>query len=250
VALPLGLTRVVGHRGAAMRAPENTLASFREAARLGAGWVELDVKLTQDGVPVVIHDESLKRTTDKRGDVRETPWRMLAEADAGSWFAPAYKGERVPRLTDALAVIAECGLGVNIEIKPCPGRERETAEVAIAAARSCWPERLPPPLVSSFKRPALAAAQQAMPATWPRGLLLDKQDRDWREAAKELDCRAINANWKRLTPAWAKEIKAAGLALVVWTCNLPQEAKRLVGLGVDAVITDAPDLIAPEIAGI
>jgi glycerophosphoryl diester phosphodiesterase len=250
VTLPLGLARVVGHRGAAMRAPENTLASFREAARLGAGWVELDVKLTSDGVPVVIHDESLNRTTDRRGEVRETAFAELAKADAGSWFGQAFAGERVPRLDDALTAIAGCGMGVNIEIKPCPGLERETAEAAVATAKACWPERLPAPLFSSFKRPALAAAQQAMPQSWPRGLLLDRQDRDWLAAAKDLGCRAINANWKRLTPEWASEIKAAGLALVVWTCNLPAEARRLVDLGVDAVITDAPDLIAPEIASI
>src|SRR3954454_23608769 len=102
--LPLRLARVVGHRGAAMRAPENTLASFREAARLGAGWVELDVKLTQDGVPVVIHDETLNRTTDRQGAVRSMGFAELAEADAGSWFGPAYAGERVPRLEDALGV--------------------------------------------------------------------------------------------------------------------------------------------------
>jgi glycerophosphoryl diester phosphodiesterase len=250
VDLPLGLARVVGHRGAAMRAPENTLASFREAARLGAGWVELDVKLTSDGVPVVIHDERLDRTTDRRGEVRLMGFAELEAADAGAWFGPAFAGERVPRLEDALRVIAACGMGVNIEIKPCPGRERETAEAAVATAKAYWPESLPAPLFSSFKRPALAAAQQTMPAAWPRGLLLDRQDRDWLAAAKELGCRAINANWKRLSPAWASEIKAAGLALVVWTCNLPAEARRLVQMGVDAVITDAPDLIAPEIAGI
>jgi len=250
VPLPLGLTRVVGHRGAAMRAPENTLAGFREAARLGAGWIELDVMLTRDDVPVVIHDETLDRTTDRHGPVDAIAWASLAAADAGSWFAPDFAGERVPRLGDALKVIAECGMGVNVEIKPCFGRERETAEAAVATAKTSWPSHLPAPLFSSFKRPALAAAQQAMPEAWPRGLLLDRKDRDWLEAARTLGCRAINANWKKLTPDWAKEIKAAGFALVAWTCNVPAEARRLVQIGVDAVITDAPDLIAPAISGI
>jgi glycerophosphoryl diester phosphodiesterase len=247
--LPLGLSRIVGHRGAAMRAPENTLASFRKAAALGAGWVEHDVMLTADGVPVVIHDESLDRTTDLSGRVDGTPAGAIAAADAGRWFGPEFAGERVPTLGQALGVIAECGLGVNIEIKPGPGRERDTAKAALAVAEAAWPRHLPPPLVSSFKRTALAAAQEALPA-WPRGLLLDRRAKDWLEAAKALDCRSVNANWKRLTPAWAKAIKAAGLALVVWTCNSPEEARRLIGLGVDAVITDAPDLLAPAIGGI
>ncbi|MBI1774695.1 MAG: glycerophosphodiester phosphodiesterase [Proteobacteria bacterium] len=244
----LGLARIVGHRGAALRAPENTLAGFRKAAELGAGWVELDVMLTRDGVPVVIHDETLDRTTDRTGRIEASDWRELADADAGIRFAPAFAGERVPLLSEALAVIAGCGMGVNIEIKPCPGRERETALEAVATAKACWPGHLPPPLFSSFKRPALAAAQEAMPE-WPRGLLLDRHERDWRAAAEALGCRAINPNWKHLTPKWVSEIKAAGLAVVTWTCNLPEEARRLVGLGVDAVITDAPDLLVPAIGG-
>jgi glycerophosphoryl diester phosphodiesterase len=247
--LPLGLSRIVGHRGAAMRAPENTLASFRKAASLGAGWVELDVMLSADGVPVVIHDETLDRTTDRTGRVDATPSGAIAAADAGAWFAADYAGERVPTLAAALAVIAECRMGVNIEIKPCPGQEARTARAALAVAEAAWPAHLPPPLVSSFKPTALVAAQEALPA-WPRGLLLDRRGKDWLEAAKALDCRSINANWKRLTPAWAKAIKAAGLALVVWTCNSPDEARRLIGIGVDAVITDAPDLLAPAIGGI
>ena len=125
------LPRVIGHRGAAAVAPENTLASLRRAKELGAGWVEFDVKLTRDGAAVLIHDERLERTTDGRGEVARTTLAELRKLDAGAWFDPAFAGERVPTLGDALALCGELGLGINVEVKPCPGREAETARVAV-----------------------------------------------------------------------------------------------------------------------
>ena len=88
------LPRVIGHRGIAARAPENTLAGFRRAAELGVAWVELDVQLTSDGVPVVFHDDGLERTTDGQGLLIETPLAVLRGLDAGAWFGPAFAGER------------------------------------------------------------------------------------------------------------------------------------------------------------
>src|SRR3954471_19401513 len=114
----LQLPKVIGHRGAAAYAPENTLASFREARRRGATWVEIDVKLTADGVPIVMHDESLKRTTGIDRLVAETPRTDLPKD--------------VPTFEEAIACFAELGLGCNVEIKPCPGREVETARGTVA----------------------------------------------------------------------------------------------------------------------
>src|SRR5215469_3189755 len=113
---PLELPKVVGHRGAAAYAPENTLASFREARRRGATWVETDVKLTADRVPILMHDESLRRTTGVDRLVAETPRAELPT--------------NVPTLEEAVGCFSELGLGCNVEIKPCPAREVETAEVA------------------------------------------------------------------------------------------------------------------------
>src|SRR5881394_1083936 len=113
----LQLPKVIGHRGAAAYAPENTLASFREARRRGATWVEIDVKLTADGVPVVMHDASLKRTMGVDRLVAETP-RADLPAD-------------VPTLEQAIACFLDLGLGCNFEIKPCEGREAETALVTV-----------------------------------------------------------------------------------------------------------------------
>jgi len=145
----LQLPKVIGHRGAAAYAPENTLASFREARRRGATWVEIDVKLTRDGVPIVMHDASLKRTM---GIDRLVAEMLRAELPAD-----------VPTFEEAIACFAELGLGCNVEIKPCEGREQETARVTVETLRRSWPAQLPPPLLSSFKDASLAAARDAAP---------------------------------------------------------------------------------------
>jgi glycerophosphoryl diester phosphodiesterase len=247
VALPLGLARVIGHRGAPKRAPENTVAAFRLAAALGAGWVELDAKLSKDGVPMVIHDETVDRTTDGHGDVRATTAATLATLDAGGWFSPDFRGEPLPTLETALRAIAEAGLGANVEIKACPGRERETARAVIDTTRRVWPQRLPAPIYSSFAVGALEAARAHAPDAI-RGLLLDGFQRDWNELAERLDCRAVHPRASALTAAWVAEIKASGRATLTWTVNDPKRAELLVSWGVDAVITDVPDRLVPVLA--
>jgi hypothetical protein len=120
------LPRVVGHRGAAASAPENTLAGLRRAHQLGVGWVEFDVKLSGDGVPILMHDAVLERTTDGKGAVADTAYADIRALDAGAWFGPEFAGERVPSFDEAIDLLLSHGLGANVEIKPCPGRERET----------------------------------------------------------------------------------------------------------------------------
>src|SRR5579859_6338194 len=105
---------IIGHRGAAGLAPENTLAAIRAAAAAGARWVELDVQLTRDGVPVLLHDSTLERTTDGEGKVGDADLDALRRVDAGSWFAPRFLGQRVPTLAEAVAELGQLGLGANL----------------------------------------------------------------------------------------------------------------------------------------
>jgi glycerophosphoryl diester phosphodiesterase len=224
----LQLPKVIGHRGAAAYAPENTLESFREARRRGATWVETDIKLTADGVPIVMHDDSLKRTTGVDRLVAETP---RAELPAG-----------VPTFEEAIACFGEEGLGCNVEIKPCPGREAETGRVVVDTLRRCWPARLPPPLLSSFKDASLAAAREAAPE-FARALLLGEIGDDWKMRAEAVGAAGINTNGKKLTAVRAVEIRKAGFTLSVYTIDDGDVAKALIGMGVDCIITDAPDVI-------
>jgi len=118
-----------------MRAPENTLAGLRKACELGARWVEFDVQATRDDCPVLLHDARLERTTNGYGIAADRTAADLAGLDAGAWFAPRYRGERVPRLADALALLDALGMGAVIEVKAEPGDGPRTMRATLADAR-------------------------------------------------------------------------------------------------------------------
>ena len=242
----LQLPKVIGHRGAAAYAPENTLASFHEAKRRGASWVEFDVKLAACGTPILMHDSALKRTAGLDRLASELSWAEIAKLDAGSWFGPQFAGERVPSFEQTIACLIELGLGANVEIKPCAGREVETALAVVEMLRRPW-QALPPLLLSSFKDASLAAAHEAAPA-FDRAILIDELGDDWRRRAEGVQAMGVNTNGKKLAPGRAAEIGRAGYALSVYTINDPAQARALVAMGVDCVITDAPDVVLDALA--
>jgi glycerophosphoryl diester phosphodiesterase len=230
----LDLPPVIGHRGAAAHAPENTLASFAKAADLGCRMVEFDVRLTKDCVPIVFHDDTLERRTNGSGPVGAKTLLELKRLDAGA-------GERIPTLDEVLALCLERGMAVNIELKPAAGAERATTIAALAAAGRLWPSDRPPPLLSSFSRAALALAGDIAP--WPRGLLVDRVPAGWRQLAESLGCVAVHAHHRWLSAGRAAEIRAAGFALLAYTINTPRRAQTLWSRGAVAVFSDAPDRI-------
>ena len=231
---------VVGHRGAAAYAPENTLASIRKAAEQGCQMVEFDVKLTRDRVAILMHDSALSRTTNGRGWAARRDFAEIRELDAGSWFDPSFAGEHPPSLEEVVALLVELDLAANIEIKPCPGRELETAEVTCGELKLHWPEGKAPPLISSFARPSLEAAKRVAPFC-PRGLLVERLPRDWRVAMERLECSTMHLSQKYAEPNRLAELKAEAVPLVVWTVNDPAQAEAMREAGVQAVITDMPD---------
>lgn len=236
--------RVIAHRGASSYAPENTLAAFALAAGQGAKAIECDAKLTRDGAIVLMHDDTLDRTSSGRGAVRRFDLKAIRALDAGAWFDARFKGERVPTLEEALAQWARLGLLPQIEIKPCPGRAAETGAAVARATARLWPKHLPCPLLSSFAVKSLAAAREAAPSL-PRAWLTERLPLDWKRRAERLRCAALHCNQKYLTEAKARRVKDAGLALRCYTVNEPAKAKLLFGWGVDAVFTDCPDRILP-----
>lgn len=238
------LPRVIGHRGAASHAPENTLAGLRKAAELGAPWVEFDVRLTSDKVAILHHDDSLKRTARRNRAAAAMSYAEIGELEAGSWFGESFRGEAIPSLSATIALLGELGLGANIEIKPAAGQEGETARVALEVVRAEWSESLPPPLITSFKPQSLQAAQQCAPEI-PRGLLLKELKEGWREEAARLDCVSIHLSRQKTSKAAIDLVHKAGYALAVYTVNDPREAKRLYDWGADCIITDSPELILP-----
>jgi glycerophosphoryl diester phosphodiesterase len=229
--------RIIGHRGEPAAAPENTLASFRQAAKDGARWVEFDATLTADGRPVVFHDDALDRTTDGNGLLDDTTFEALRSLDAGSWYGPQFAGELVPTLEEVLEQLAELGLGFNMEIKPARGRESETARVTLATATACWPASGPTPLVTSFSRVCVAAAKEQTPQ-WPRGLIFDRVPDDWREIGKQLAGATFGADHRHLTPDQVREMTAAGYQVTSYTVNDAARARTLFDWGVAAIFTD------------
>ncbi|MSO85608.1 MAG: glycerophosphodiester phosphodiesterase [Rhodospirillales bacterium] len=239
---PPQVPRVIGHRGAAGHAPENTIASLKIAAALGAHWVEFDVKLASGGELILFHDNTLDRTTDGKGKVAETPLGQIKALDAGKWYQAGFAGERVPTLDEALVVLARFSLGANVEIKPCPGRERETGETAAQALKARWPGRLPAPLVSSFSVAALAAAANQAPE-FPRALLFREPPENWRALAEEIGATAIHCNHQFLDRARVAALREAGYAVRAYTVNDVRAAVQLFSWGVASVFTDYPDRI-------
>jgi glycerophosphoryl diester phosphodiesterase len=236
------LPKVIGHRGAAAYAPENTLEGIREAARRGARWVEFDAKLTGDGVVILMHDDTLDRTTSGRGAVSRTSYDEIGRLDAGAWFGADWRGARVPRLADALALLVELDMQANIEIKPCAGRDVETAEAVVEVVRHSCPAARPGPLLSSFSRASLGKAQAQAPDI-PRGFLIWGFIADWDVAAAALGCVSIHCADQHLTPSWAEQIRKAGYGLAVYTVNDSVRARQLQGWGVQCLFTDRPDAI-------
>lgn len=245
---PLTIPPVIAHRGASASAPENTLSAFRRAHELGARWVEFDVKLTADNRPVVFHDDTLDRTTDGRGRVAGTPLAALGELDAGQWFDPDFAGELVPTLEEVLDLLAEMGMGANMELKPCPGRAEETAAVVLESARQAWPESAQPLLISSFDRTCLAIARDTAPQ-WPRGLLVEALTDDWRDAAEAAGALSVHCAAGPLGPSQVSEMLDAGYRVMVYTVNDPGRALNLWDWGVHGIITDRPEVLLPLSGG-
>ena len=236
--------RWIAHRGAGKLAPENTLAAFRLGASYGYRMFECDVKLSQDGVPFLMHDADLQRTTDGSGIGGEQAWQMLSQRDAGSWHSRRYAGEGLPCLENIARFCQHNGHLLNIEIKPTPGTERLTGEVVAQHAARLWADAPIAPLMTSFDVAALEGAQALAPAL-PRGLLLDKPRADWLEVARRLECVAIVCHYSLWDVGTVAAAHGAGLRCLSYTVNDEWIAHRLNTLGTDGIITDRIDLFSP-----
>ena len=237
--------RWIAHRGAGKLAPENTLAAFRLGAAHGYRMFECDAKLSADGVPFLMHDATLARTTNGgRGVGGELSWHALSQLDAGSWHSRAFADEPLCTLESAARFCRANGHLLNIEIKPTPGTERETGEVVARHAARHWQGAAVAPLLTSFQVAALEGAAAVQPEL-PRGLLLDTLRADWLATAQRLGCVAVVCNHALWDAETVAEAKAAGLRTLSYTVNDDWAAQRLIALGTDGVITDRVDLFSP-----
>ena len=242
---PWPYPRIIAHRGGGALAPENTLAGMRKAKALGHAGVEFDVMLTADATAILMHDETLARTTNGSGMIAETSYGDLLKLDAGSWYSPAHAGEPVPSFERAGRLCVELGLWANVEIKPSTGFEAETGTTAALLARELWRGAPLQPLLSSFEPASLAAARQAAPEL-PRGALTEGIPPDWEQWMQTLGCVSLHCDYRLLQRQQARAVRDAGYWLLCWTVNDPEIARVLFDWGVDAIFTDRLDLIAPD----
>jgi glycerophosphoryl diester phosphodiesterase len=230
---------VVAHRGASGYAPENTFASFTLGLEQGADLLELDVHLSRDGEPVVIHDEALDRTTDGRGLVVEHTLAELRQLDAGAWFGPQFAGQRIPTLDEVLAWARErtC-LAIEIKNAPSfyPGIE---AKIAALLDRHDMLRRT---LVISFDHQALRRLGGLAPGLLT-GALYACRPVDPVALARAAGARVLAPGWSFVTPADVAAAHAAGLRINAWSTSNPAVLRHLIGAGVDAITTNHPDLL-------
>jgi len=232
----------VAHQGASGVAPSNTLAAFRRAAEMGADGVELDVHLSADGALVVIHDVTVQRTTDGAGQVTDLSLAALKELDAGSWFDPAFAGERIPTLEEVFETVGR-RLLVNVELKPPSGEDRGLeAAVTGLVERHGLANRV---LISSFD-PVVLRRVRRLASHLPLGFLYSPMPGGWLTRARawpmrDLRPEAVHPYWVLVRPSTVRRAHTRGRRVVVWTVDRPEVMHRLAGWGVDAIITNRPD---------
>jgi glycerophosphoryl diester phosphodiesterase len=240
--------RWIAHRGAGKLAPENTLAAFDLGHRHGFRMFECDAKLSADGQVYLLHDDELDRTTSGRGLAAAWPWAELAQLDAGAWHSPAFAGEPLLRLDQLAPWLQAWGGLVNLEIKPCPGREAETGRVVAALAQQLWAGQGVLPLMSSFSLEALHAAKAAAPGL-PRAVLFEFLPPDWLDHARALEAVAVVPHHPLLDASVIAQAHAAGLRVLTYTVNDPERAQALWAAGLDGLITDKVDLFEGQARG-
>ncbi|MDO4253141.1 MAG: glycerophosphoryl diester phosphodiesterase [Rothia sp. (in: high G+C Gram-positive bacteria)] len=231
---------IIAHRGLSAIAPENTLAALKLCRDYGVSWFETDVDIIADGTPVVIHDSQLDRTTNSSGSIYELSKKDLADIDAGSWFSPAYAGERIPTLAQVIELMNTHKLNANIEIKSNEqGAEKtyQLIDAVIAQLDKLNPERQV--LVSSFNHLLLAEFKRRAPQYQLAALMSQACLRpDWLSVLELIGAAAINVEDGALTAERIKLANRAGYPVNAWTVNSRQRAQQLLDWGVNSVISD------------
>lgn len=232
---------IASHRGGGAAAPENTLPAISAALADGFDYVEVDIVLTADGHPVLMHDATVDRTTDGHGQIAALTLDEVRALDAGSWFDPAYAGTQVPTYAEFLDLLSSTSQRAIVELKGRWDAASVDAVVAETAARDL--ERRV--ALSSFDARTLAMATAASEVV-PRLLILKHLPEDVVRAAAQAGARGIVVSRKAVlaTPEIVDEAHAAGLRVVVYTLNEDSQWDEVTALGVDGIVTDDPGTLS------
>ncbi len=230
---------VQAHRGASAIAPENTIAAFRAAAEAGAKWVELDVALSADGQLVVIHDDSVDRTSSGTGSLGVLSQAEIGTLDGGSWFDPRFAGERIPTLAETIEALGGLGLSANVEIKQHKHHKSldqlVTAVQAEIAKRSAGTQIM----ISSFDAECLKAMHKLEPDL-EMAMLWVEVPQDWEQQLAAIPATTIHMHYKAVSIGLLDHMRERGIKVRVWTCNDPVQLLSFWDAGLTGVITDNP----------
>lgn len=231
---------VYAHRGASGYAPENTMAAFRKAVELGSDGIECDVQMTKDGWLVVCHDETVDRTTNGKGFIKDMKLADIRKLDAGSWFGREFRNERIPFFSELLELVKKKRLLLNIEIKSgiilYPGIEEKVMEKVIAFGLQ---DKV---IISSFNHYSVNTVKQIAPGVKTGILYMEGLFEPW-NYMKAVGCECAHPFYMALKPEIAMELKKRGFIINVFTVDDPNHAKNLGEMGVDGIITNYPDRI-------
>ncbi|WP_192456967.1 glycerophosphodiester phosphodiesterase family protein [Musicola keenii] len=234
--------RLIAHRGAAALAPENTLVSMRKAAAMGARWLEVDVKLTRDGKPVIIHDDRVDRTTNGRGLVAGLTLAEIRRLEASAGFGAEFAGVRVPTLEELIECVLALDIGLQLELKPTAGDDVETAETAIAVLKQMWPANRERLFLSSFSVRAIQTAARLMPDI-PRAFAVVVPPQDPQRLLQETHCQILHCLADLLDDDAQQRLAQSGVEYAVAIINDAAQAKRLLHQGAQTILSDIPDLL-------
>jgi glycerophosphoryl diester phosphodiesterase len=238
----------IAHRGASGHAPENTMAAFRRAVELGARFIETDLQITRDAQVIAIHDFTLDRTTNGKGQVHLLTLEEIRALDAGAWFRDRgggpFSGQQVPTLGEILDFAEEKDLIFYLEIKSGPAWGVEHAVVAALRDQNASARVV----ILSFDPTALDTVHR-LDSTMMTGLLCEHPSNDLVERTVRAGARQLVAGGDLITPGVVDKAHHAGLQVVAWTINEPEQMRRLIGTGVDGIITDYPDRLLSILCG-
>lgn len=230
----------VAHRGFSSIAPENTMAAFNMAMeRPEVQWMELDVQLSRDGVPVVIHDFTLERTTNGKGSVKDTDWAALKLLDAGSWKDNNYTGERIPSLSEVLDRC--CGkVRLNIELKTQGQMYPGLPAAVIHEIRKRHMQH--DVVITSFEPAALVEVKRLAPEL-QTGLIIDAKPGDLLAVLQQMHCTFLSIGYTNVDHALMKQMHSAGIQVMAWTVDDKASMKKLAAIDPDVMIcTNRPDV--------
>lgn len=228
----INIPKVIGHRGAKASIPENTLSSFLEAKKQGASWIEFDVMLSKDNVPVIFHDETLKRMTGENGRIDEKTLSELKELKVN-------KTETIPTLEETLELSKELNLGINIEIKPSKIELTKITTKQILEVLKNSNISSDKVLFSSFQWDTLEYIYQNA-SEYSIGVLVNKNSKDWKKTAIRLNAFSVNFGDSDLTVEMVDDAISSGFKVLVYTVNSIERAEELWEMGVSSVFSDCP----------